>query len=235
MAQTEQDAWVEATFAVDPAKFAKPEPGVLASAWAWTKDEAAAAGHAIGTFDDAHGHVLTRAAGAAQMAGGAAEALAGATLAGVGGAATGTGVGAAPGIPAMVGGTALAFNGADNAQTGLRTLLSGEFHHTALSTAVGAGARSLGASEQSAERITNALDLTQGIAGGAATAAAGLARKAAAAGLPNAAICGPNFWSSSLCSPGVACGGMMNSRSQSLSGCGNGIRFGGLRSGDLAE
>ena len=194
MSGSVHDAWVAATFGVDPKAYQSPPPGgapadegMLSSAWSWTKDHAAAAGHAIGEFDDAHGHVLTRAAGAAQMVAGAGEAVAGAALAGVGGAATGTGVGAAPGIPAMIGGGALAVNGADNAQTGLRTLISGEFHHTGLSEAAGASARALGASDKTAERITGAVDLTQGIAGGAASAGVGIMRKTATAGLSEAA------------------------------------------------
>ncbi len=153
----------------------------LGEAVDWTKHKLAAGAHAVGAFDAAHGHVLTRAAGAAQMVGGAAEAVAGGALAGVGGAASGTGVGAAPGVPAMIGGTALAVNGADNAQTGLRTLVTGQFHHTAVSEGAGAAARALGASDQTAERITAGVDLTQGVAGGAGSVAAGMLRKGAGA------------------------------------------------------
>jgi len=192
MPTPEQNAWVRDISGVDPDSFAHPvapgappppKPGLLADAADWTLEKASAAAHAIGAFDDAHGHVLTRAAGAAQMVGGLGEAAAGAALAGVGGVATGTGVGAAPGIPAMVGGGALAVNGADNAQAGLRTLVSGEFHHTLISQAAGAGARALGASEAVAEKVTNAVDLTQGVAGGVGSIAVGMARKGATAGL----------------------------------------------------
>jgi hypothetical protein len=177
VATPEQDDWVYQVGGVHPSWFADRTKGALAEAWDWTRNKAADAAHAVGAFDDAHGHVLTRAAGAAQMVGGAAEALAGGSLAGVGGAATGTGVGAAPGIPAMVGGAALAVNGTDNAQTGFRTLITGEFHHTAISEAVGASAKALGLSDATAERVTDGVDLVQGVAGGEGSVAAGLARR----------------------------------------------------------
>jgi filamentous hemagglutinin len=163
---------------------ASPSTSWTGQAWDWTKHEAAAAGQAVGAFDSGHGHVLTRVAGAAQAVGGAAEATAGAVLAGVGGAATATGAGAVPGIPTMVGGGLLAANGADNAVTGLRTVVTGEFHHTLISQAAGATAHALGASDRTAAAVTNGVDLAQGLAGGGATIATGIARKGAATAEP---------------------------------------------------
>jgi len=154
----------------------------LGNTWDWAKQQATTATSAIGSFDAAHGHVLTRAAGAAQAVGGGAEALAGAALAGAGGAASATGVGAAPGIPAMIGGAALGVNGADNAIAGVRTAITGEFHHTLVSQAAGAGAHALGADDKTAERITSGVDLAQGLAGGGASVAASVAQKAARTG-----------------------------------------------------
>lgn len=153
--------------------------GALGDAWDWTKHQASAASQAIGSFDAAHGHVLTRAAGAAQAVGAVAEGLTGAAVAGVGGAATATGVGATPGVPAMIGGGALMANALDNGVAGVRTALTGEFHHTLTSQAAGAGARALGASDQTAERITTGVDLAQGVAADGASIAAGIARKGA--------------------------------------------------------
>ena len=156
------------------------QPGMLASAWDYTKRKAGEAGGAIGEFDASHGHVLVRAAGVAQAVGGLAEAGTGAVIATGGAVSTATGVGAAPGIPAMVGGGLLAVNGADNAVAGLRTVWTGQATHTLASQAAGATAHALGASDQTADRITDGVDLTQGIAGGVGAAAAGIARKAAA-------------------------------------------------------
>ena len=164
----------------------KPASSVLGNAWDWTKQQASAAGQAVGSFDAAHGHVLTRAAGAAQAVGAVAEGLTGAAVAGVGGAATATGVGAAPGVPAMIGGGALMANALDNGVAGVRTAWTGEFHHTLTSQAAGAGARALGASDQTAERITTGVDLAQGVAGGGASIAAGIARKGAVEGTERA-------------------------------------------------
>ena len=134
---------------------------------------------AIGTFDAAHGRVLTRLSGAAQVVGGVAEGFAAAGLAGVGGAATATGVGAAPGIPTLIAAGALAVNALDNAQAGLRTVVTGQAQHTLASEAAGAGARSLGASEQTSERISAGVDVAQGLLGGlgAAAAARSVARR----------------------------------------------------------
>jgi hypothetical protein len=155
----------------------------LGKAWNWTKNEAASAANAIGAFDAAHGHVLTRLGGAAQAVGGAAESVAGAAVLGVGAASTATGVGAAPGIPATIGGGALVVNGVDNAAAGLQTAWTGEFHHTLISQAAGAGAQALGASDQTAQRITSGVDLAQGIAATGASAAVGIIKKGAGAGV----------------------------------------------------
>ncbi len=161
--------------------------GALGEAWDWTRQQAGAASQAIGDFDAAHGHALTRSAGAAQAVGAVAEGLTGAAVAGVGGAATATGAGAAPGIPAMIGGGALMANALDNGVAGVRTAWSGEFHHTLTSQAAGAGARALGASDRAAGRITAGVDLAQGIAGGGASIAAGVARRGAVRGMEAAA------------------------------------------------
>ncbi len=140
-------------------------------AWDWTKREATAGVQAISIFDATHGHVLTRVAGAAQAIGGIAETATGAAVAGLGTGATATGIGAAPGIPAVVGGSALALNGVDNAAAGLQTALTGQFHHTVISQAAGDASRALGASSEAAERVTNGVELAQGLVGGGATGA----------------------------------------------------------------
>ena len=145
----------------------------------WTKGEAAAAGSAVGAFDASHGHVLTRAAGVAQAVGAVGEGVVGAGMAGLGAAATPTGVGTAPGVAAVVGGGALMLNAADNAWAGLHTALDGQFHHTVTAQAAGGAARQLGASEQTAETITDGVDLTQGIAGGGVATVRGVAQREA--------------------------------------------------------
>jgi hypothetical protein len=163
---------------------APAEPSVFETAWNWTKQEASGAMHAIGDFDAAHSHVLTRVAGGVQAVAGAAEAVTGTALAGLGGGATATGVGAAPGVPAMLAGGALALNGADNFQAGLRTAITGEAHHTLLADGTGAGARALGVSNGTADNIATGVDIAQGIAAGVGSRAAGktiaAAREAAA-------------------------------------------------------
>ena len=164
-----------------------PVSSTLGDAWDWTKQQAGAASQAVGSFDAPHGHVLTRAAGAAQAVGAVAEGLTGAAMAGVGGAATATGVGAAPGVPAMIGGGALVANALDNGVAGVRTAWTGEFHHTLASQAAGTGARVLGASDQTAERITAGVDLAQGVAAGGTSVVAGIARKGAVDGVEAAA------------------------------------------------
>jgi hypothetical protein len=120
-----------------------------------------------------------------QAAGGTVEAVTGLGLAGVGGGATATGVGAAPGIPTMLAGGALAANGLDNAQAGLRTAITGEAHHTLLADGAGASARALGASNGTAETVATGVDIAQGIVAGVGTRAAGkaiaTAKEAAAA------------------------------------------------------
>ncbi len=151
----------------------------LGHAWDWTKHQASAASQVIGSFDAAHGHVLTRAAGAAQAVGAVAEGLTGAAVAGIGGVATATGAGAAPGVPAIIGGGALMANALDNGVAGVRTAWTGDFHHTLTSQAAGTGVRALGASDQTAERIASGVDLAQGVAAGGASIAAGIARKGA--------------------------------------------------------
>jgi len=82
--------------------------------------------------------------GAAQAAGGVLEAAGGVVLAGGGALLSRTGVGAVPGLPTVLGGTALAVNGVDNAITGLKTALTGEFQHNLVSEAAGETARLLG-------------------------------------------------------------------------------------------
>lgn len=157
-------------------------PNALERAWNSTKEGAAAVGSAIGEFDASHGHVLTRTAGAAQAVGATVEGVAGAAMAGVGAVATPTGVGTAPGLAAVAGGVALMGNAADNAWAGLQTAWTGQFHHTVTARVAGGAARHMGASEQTAERITDGMDLAQGVAGGIGGLAAGrgLAQREAA-------------------------------------------------------
>lgn len=143
-------------------------------AYDWTGETLAEAGQAISAFDQGHGKVVTRSFGGLQAVGGALESVAGAGLAGVGGAASATGVGAAPGIPAMIGGGLLAVNGYDNFQAGLRQLWTGEATPTAIAQASGSAATALGASPEMAQTIENAVGLTQGVAGGVGTAAAAM-------------------------------------------------------------
>ena len=145
------------------------EPGFWSGLWegatdAWeaTKQAASDTAAAIAEFDRNHGAVLTRGVGVLQAVGGVAEALGGALLATGGGAATATGVGAAPGIPAMAGGAFLWVNGWDNAWTGMQTAWTGEFQHNLTSRAAGAIAGGLGASPQTVENVMNTTDLASG-------------------------------------------------------------------------
>ncbi len=57
--------------------------------------------------------------------------------------------------------------------------VTGEFHHTLTSQAAGVGARALGASDQTADRVATGVDLAQGAADGGASIAAGMVRKGA--------------------------------------------------------
>lgn len=138
------------------------EPGLWAGVWNGAKEAAANTAAAIGEFDRNHGAVLTRGVGVIQSVGGVAEAALGATLVTGGGAASATGVGAAPGVPAMVGGSLLWVNGWDNAYTGLQTAWTGEFQHNLTSKAAGAAATAMGASPQTVENVMNAGDLASG-------------------------------------------------------------------------
>lgn len=164
---------------------AAPPPGMMKRAWTWTKEEASAAAGAVGRFDEAHGHVVTRAAGALQTVAAIGEGTAGLALAGVGSVATATGVGAPPGTLAVAGGTALAVNAVDNAWAGLKTAVTGEFQHTVTAQAAGGIAHASGASDSTVERVTNGMDLAQGLAGGGGAVAVGrtVVRREAAAGL----------------------------------------------------
>ncbi|TCQ99298.1 PAAR-like domain-containing protein [Neorhizobium sp. JUb45] len=155
------------------------------NAWDWTGEKLNEAGQAISEFDQNNGRIVTRSVGGLQAIGGAAETLAGAALAGVGGVATGTGVGAAPGVPAMIGGGLLVVNGADNFQAGLRQAWTGESTATAIASASGDVARLAGASEQTAQTVENTVGMVQGVAGGTGALAAGMrvtGRTAATAG-----------------------------------------------------
>lgn len=145
-------------------------------AWDWTGDKLHDAGQAIHEFDDSHGRIVTRGMGALQAIGGGAESVAGAGLAGVGGAASATGVGAAPGIPAMIGGAALAVNGYDNFSTGLKQLWTGETQTTAIAQAAGQVTTALGGSPQTAQTVQNIVGITQAVGGGAGTIAAGIGK-----------------------------------------------------------
>ncbi len=141
-------------------------------AYDWTGDKLSQANDAIWEFDRNNYSVVTRGLGGLQAVGGAAEAVAGAGLAGVGGAASTTGIGAAPGVPAMIGGAALAVNGYDNFQAGLRQLWSGESTPTMIAQASGEVASALGASPETAQTVENVVGITQGAAGGAGAVAA---------------------------------------------------------------
>lgn len=119
----------------DPAP--RPPPPDERSWWQWTKDGLKSAAKDVGDFDAAHGHALTRGLGAVQAVGGGIEAVGGV----VGGVLTAeTGVGALTGA-------AVAVNGADNFQSGLRTLWTGEGTRTVTQTAVGSGIKAAGGSE----------------------------------------------------------------------------------------
>ncbi|UWU24828.1 DUF4150 domain-containing protein (plasmid) [Rhizobium sp. CB3060] len=145
-------------------------------AWDWTGEKLHDAGQAIHEFDESHGRVITRGMGGLQAIGGAAESVAGAGLAGVGGAASATGVGAAPGVPAMIGGAALAVNGYDNFSTGLKQLWTGETQTTAIAQAAGQITTALGGSPQTAQTVENVVGMTQAVGGGAGTIAAGIGK-----------------------------------------------------------
>lgn len=99
----------------------------------------------------------------------------GGAIAGGGGAATATGVGAAPGIPARVGGVTLALNGLDNAQAGLRTVISGEFQHTLTAEAAGGIAEAAGANPETARPSATAPTWRAGSSGPASPSGRGSA------------------------------------------------------------
>ncbi len=143
-------------------------------AWDWTGEKLHNAGQAIHEFDDNHGRVITRGMGALQAIGGAGESVAGAGLAGVGGAASATGVGAAPGVPAMIGGAALVVNGYDNFSTGLKQLWTGETQTTVIAQAAGQVAGAMGASPQTVQSVENITGLVQGVGGATGTLAASM-------------------------------------------------------------
>ena len=96
----------------------------------------------------------TRLWGGAQMLGGAVEVV-------------GSGVGeyfsGGTATPLMV---PLFLNGVDNFQAGARQLWTGETTNTLLHTGTKAGAEALGASEQNAERIATAVDISTIFLGG---------------------------------------------------------------------
>lgn len=146
------------------------EPGVWDSLWggaqdAWdaTKQAVSDAAAAIGEFDRNHGAILTRGVGVVQAVGGVGEAILGAGVVTGGGAASATGIGAVPGVPAMIGGAALWVNGWDNAITGMRTAWTGDFQHNLMSEAVGGAAGALGANPDTVESIMNTTDLASGV------------------------------------------------------------------------
>jgi hypothetical protein len=124
---------------------------------------AQALGEEIAKFDDTHGNVLTRAAGAAQLVGGISEVVGGGGLVGLGGAATATGVGAPPGVAVALEGIAVIWNGGDNAQTGFRQLISGKVEETATSQAVRKLATGLGVSEDTVNKIKTVVNLGRGL------------------------------------------------------------------------
>lgn len=100
----------------------------------------------------------------------------GASLAGVGGAASTTGIGAVPGVPAMVGGGLLIGSGYDNFSTGLSQLWTGEGQTTAVQRAAGGVAQALGASPETAQTVETVAGAVQGAAGGAGSAVAAALR-----------------------------------------------------------
>jgi len=140
------------------------EESWFATQWEALKDAVGDAADAIETFDQNHGRVITRSLGAAQAAGGVLEAVGGVALAG-GALLSSTGVGAAPGLPTILGGMALAVNGADNAFTGVMAALTGEFQHNQISEAAGGVAGLLGASPQTVEATKACTDFASGLAG----------------------------------------------------------------------
>lgn len=146
-------------------------PGVLEQAWDWTKHVAGGVAHAAGTFDADNGRVLTRTLGAVQAVAGTAEAAAGAALVAGGTVADGTGVGAVIGVPAQLLGGAMVLNGADNAQAGVRTTVSGHITNTVIAEGTGAAAHALGVSQATADRISTGVGTAQGIGAGGIAAA----------------------------------------------------------------
>lgn len=121
---------------------------------------------ALGEFDDAHGRVLTRAAGGLQAVGAVGEGV----------VAGGLVAAPEPTMLSKAAGVAMGANAADNLQAGLRTAWTGQPHHTLIAEAAGAGAHALGASPERAGRIANGVDVGQGLAGFGATTVAGIAR-----------------------------------------------------------
>ncbi len=134
--------------------------------WQKAKDGVSSAAKSVGDFDAAHGHVLTRSVGAVQAVGGGFEAV-------VGGA--GAIVFSETGIGALAG-AAVAWNGVDNFQAGLRTAWTGEGTRTVTQTVVGAGVRAAGGSETAAAVAEGVAGLGPGGVGSLASVPGRLAR-----------------------------------------------------------
>ncbi len=136
--------------------------------WEKTKEAAGKAVKAVGDFDAAHGAVLTRSVGGLQAIGGGVEAVVGV----VGGVAT-----SETGVGALAGG-AVALNGADNFQAGLRTAWTGQFTNTVAQNAAGGAVRAMGGSDG----MATAAEVVAGIGpGGVKGVASGISKLGKAA------------------------------------------------------
>jgi len=120
------------------------------NAWDGTKQVAGDAWDGAKALNNEY-KLVPRALGGLQAAGGAGEMVLG-----------GIGLLAPTGVTQVLGG-AVGLHGIDNAQSGLRTLWSGEFNKTVTEQAIGGTARALGASEGVADTLGTVGDTAAGL------------------------------------------------------------------------